>query len=105
MKICCSTGGGLKKAGWFFLEHSAADESFILHNVDVLSTIDLRCMMRVHHEKKPWRHWLRNNGTVRGYCFLTRIVGSAAGALGGIWNLKLSVLRRICGHWLSAVST
>jgi len=46
------TGGGLKKAGWFFLEHSAADESFILHNVDVLSTIDLRCMMRVHHEKK-----------------------------------------------------
>ena len=46
------TGGGLKKASWFFLEHSAADESFILHNVDVLSTIDLRCMMRVHHEKK-----------------------------------------------------
>jgi len=46
------TGGGLKKAGWFFLEHSATGESFILHNVDVLSTIDLRCMMRVHHEKK-----------------------------------------------------
>jgi NDP-sugar pyrophosphorylase family protein len=46
------TGGGLKKAGWFFLEHCAADEPFILHNVDVLSTIDLRRMVRVHLEKK-----------------------------------------------------
>jgi NDP-sugar pyrophosphorylase family protein len=36
------TGGGLKKAGWFFLENSAErDEPFILHNVDVISTIDL----------------------------------------------------------------
>jgi mannose-1-phosphate guanylyltransferase len=46
------TGGGLKKAGWFFLEDSAADEPFILHNVDVLSTIDLRRMVKVHLEKK-----------------------------------------------------
>jgi NDP-sugar pyrophosphorylase family protein len=46
------TGGGLKKAGWFFLEDSAADEPFILHNVDVLSTIDLRRMVGVHLEKK-----------------------------------------------------
>jgi mannose-1-phosphate guanylyltransferase len=46
------TGGGLKKAGWFFLEDSAADEPFILHNVDVLSMIDLRRMVRVHLEKK-----------------------------------------------------
>ena len=46
------TGGGLKKASWFFLEDSAADEPFILHNVDVLSTIDLRLMVRVHLEQK-----------------------------------------------------
>jgi NDP-sugar pyrophosphorylase family protein len=46
------TGGGLKKANWFFLEDSEADEPFILHNVDVLSTIDLRRMVRVHLEKK-----------------------------------------------------
>jgi len=43
------TGGGLKKAAWFFLE-GGADEPFLLHNVDVLSTIDLGAMMRAHRE-------------------------------------------------------
>src|ERR1019366_6081651 len=33
------TGAGLKKAGYFFA--GSMDEPFILHNVDVLSTIDL----------------------------------------------------------------
>jgi len=47
------TGGGLKKAAWFFLEDSgAAGEPFVLHNVDVLSTIDLRCMMDCHKEHR-----------------------------------------------------
>jgi NDP-sugar pyrophosphorylase family protein len=40
------TGGGLKKAGWFFLERR--DEPFIVHNVDVLSTIDLNRMLEFH---------------------------------------------------------
>jgi NDP-sugar pyrophosphorylase family protein len=45
------TGGGLKKAGWFFLEDSAAqDESFVLHNVDVISTIDLTRMVALQRE-------------------------------------------------------
>ena len=36
------TGGGLKKAAGFFLRIPAErDEPFILHNVDVISTIDL----------------------------------------------------------------
>jgi NDP-sugar pyrophosphorylase family protein len=39
------TGGGLKKAAHFF---SGSNEPFILHNVDVLSTIDLGRMMRFH---------------------------------------------------------
>jgi len=43
------TGGGLKKAAWFFLEQ-ASDEPFFLHNVDVLSTIDLPRMTRQHCE-------------------------------------------------------
>jgi len=39
--ILLDTGGGLKKAAWFFLEEDAGkDEPFILHNVDVISTID-----------------------------------------------------------------
>ena len=41
------TGGGLKHAAWFFLE-GGASEPFILHNVDVLSTIDLGSMLRHH---------------------------------------------------------
>ena len=44
------TGGGLKNAAWFFLE-DAANEPFILHNVDVLSTIDLARMVRQHTEQ------------------------------------------------------
>jgi NDP-sugar pyrophosphorylase family protein len=45
------TGGGLKKAAWFFQEDSARlNEPFILHNVDVLSTIDLTAMLQFHTE-------------------------------------------------------
>jgi mannose-1-phosphate guanylyltransferase len=52
--VLLDTGGGLKKAAWFFLEgcdsHNAA-EPFILHNVDVLSTIDLGRMVQLHTEQ------------------------------------------------------
>jgi len=41
------TGGGLKKAAWFFLEDGGND-AFLLHNVDVLSTIDFRGMLELH---------------------------------------------------------
>ena len=45
------TGGGLKKAAWFFREKSTEnDEPFVLHNVDVISTIDLRRMVQFHRE-------------------------------------------------------
>lgn len=45
------TGGGLKKAAWFFLEGDAeSEEPFLLHNVDVLSSIDLAGMVRFHAE-------------------------------------------------------
>jgi len=47
------TGGGLKKAAWFFLENGPdAAEPFLLHNVDVISTIDLGRMVRFHAEHK-----------------------------------------------------
>ena len=49
--VLLDTGGGLKKAAWFFLEDSApADEPFILHNVDVVSTIDLQRMLQAHKQ-------------------------------------------------------
>jgi mannose-1-phosphate guanylyltransferase len=44
------TGGGLKKAAWFFLE--GPDEPFILHNVDVISGIDLARMVQAHLEQQ-----------------------------------------------------
>jgi NDP-sugar pyrophosphorylase family protein len=46
------TGGGLKKAGWFFLEDSKREEPFLLHNVDVISTIDLERMVQSHKQSK-----------------------------------------------------
>jgi mannose-1-phosphate guanylyltransferase len=50
-EVLLDTGGGLKKAAWFFLEDSGAlREPFVLHNVDVLSTIDLRRMVQFHTE-------------------------------------------------------
>lgn len=46
------TGGGLKKAAPFFLDSPGdSQEPFILHNVDVVSTIDLARMLRLHTEQ------------------------------------------------------
>ena len=50
--VLLDTGGGLKKAAYFFLQNSALDEPFILHNVDVISTIDLRRMTQFHAESR-----------------------------------------------------
>ncbi len=51
-EVLLDTGGGLKKAAHFFLEDSSGlDEPFILHNVDVISTIDLGRMVRFHVER------------------------------------------------------
>ena len=49
--VLLDTGGGLKKAGWFFLEGAdSKPEPFVLHNVDVVSTIDLQRMVAFHSE-------------------------------------------------------
>lgn len=48
-EILLDTGGGLKKAAYFFLEKSGnSEEPFLLHNVDVISTIDLGRMLQFH---------------------------------------------------------
>ncbi|HWJ20384.1 MAG TPA: nucleotidyltransferase family protein [Geobacterales bacterium] len=52
-EVLLDTGGGLKKAAHFFLEDSSdCDEPFLLHNVDVISTIDLRRMVQLHIENR-----------------------------------------------------
>jgi mannose-1-phosphate guanylyltransferase len=50
--VLLDTGGGLKKAAYFFLEGPNKDEPFILHNVDVISTIDLGRMVQFHEERQ-----------------------------------------------------
>jgi|SRR6266852_310405 len=44
-EVLLDTGGGLKKAAYFFCDEP---EPFILHNVDVISTIDLGRMAQSH---------------------------------------------------------
>ncbi len=52
-EVLLDTGGGLKKAAHFFLENSGhSNEPFIVHNVDVLSTIDLERMVEFHTENQ-----------------------------------------------------
>lgn len=41
------TGGGLKRTAEFFLR-DGGDEPFLLHNVDIVSTIDLNAMIEAH---------------------------------------------------------
>ena len=50
-EILLDTGGGLKKAAYFFWGDSS-EKPFILHNVDVISTIDLEKMARSHTESQ-----------------------------------------------------
>jgi NDP-sugar pyrophosphorylase family protein len=56
-EVLLDTGGGLRKADWFFLEHSGPPaesdgEPFLLHNVDVVSTIDLERMVQFHKDNR-----------------------------------------------------
>lgn len=49
--LLLDTGGGLKKAAWFFLEPGPyRDQPFLLHNVDVISDIDFSRMLHYHNE-------------------------------------------------------
>jgi NDP-sugar pyrophosphorylase family protein len=52
--VLLDTGGGLKKAAWFLADYTGAneDDPFILHNADVISTIDLQRMVQQHQENK-----------------------------------------------------
>jgi len=50
--VLLDTGGGLKKAARFFLNAPNRDEPFILHNVDVISTIDFDRMIELHNEDR-----------------------------------------------------
>lgn len=46
--LLLDTGGGLKQAVWFF---ERDDQPFLLHNVDVLSNVDLGALLAFHRER------------------------------------------------------
>lgn len=48
-EVLLDTGGGLRNAAHFFLDDKAG-EHFLVHNVDVVSNIDLKQMMQDHVE-------------------------------------------------------
>lgn len=47
-EVLLDTGGGLKQASAFFLD---SDEPFLVHNVDVLSSIDFNGMLQLHRDR------------------------------------------------------
>lgn len=49
--VLLDTGGGLKHAAHFFRCDESHSEPFILHNVDIISTIDLRQMVDFHRAR------------------------------------------------------
>jgi NDP-sugar pyrophosphorylase family protein len=49
--VLLDTGGGLKKVAHFFVgDPTGPEEPFLVHNVDVLSAIDLRRMVQFHRD-------------------------------------------------------
>ena len=64
------TGGGLKKASWFF----DRGEAFLLCNTDILTNIDLRDFYQKHQQSQPdpllyhgesLRHWHPQRNLIR----------------------------------------
>ncbi len=82
-EILLDTGGGLKKAATFFLEDSSrVDDPFILHNVDVISTIDLGRMRQFHSEHQALATLAMQNRETSRYLLFdeqSRLCGRRAG--------------------------
>ena len=49
-ELLLDTGGGLKRAGWFFLA-DASQEPFLLHNADIVSMVDFARLVEFHHDR------------------------------------------------------
>ncbi len=84
--ILLDTGGGLKNASSFFLEPGPhRDQPFILHNVDVLSKIDICAMLRFHVERGALATLaVQNRSTSRYLLFdeTTNLCGRRSGLTG-----------------------
>ena len=82
--VLLDTGGGLKKAALVFSGDSGdSEEPFILHNVDVISTIDLRAHGAISHRKSGARHAGRAGPRDLAILALRRADASYAAAVPG----------------------
>ena len=70
------TGGGIKKATRFLM----GDEPFLVHNVDILSNVDLKQLYQHHAEGKALATLLVSSGRPPATCCSTGRTSSAAGA-------------------------
>jgi len=77
------TGGGLKKAAWFFQEDSTNEHApFLLYNVDVLSNIDLSRMLDTHNDTRALATLAVQNRSTSRYLLFddhNRLCGRRAG--------------------------
>lgn len=70
--VLLDTGGGLKKAAWFFLEEGASAAPFVVHNVDVISSIDLKQMVGAHQQSKALASLAVQQRETSRYLFFNR---------------------------------
>jgi NDP-sugar pyrophosphorylase family protein len=86
--LLLDTGGGLKKAAWFFDD----GQPFIVYNADVLTTLDLRAMYDDHAASGAIATLaVRERASSRAFLF------DAEGRLSG-WRNTATGAERICRH-------
>ena len=100
-EVLLDTGGGLKRAASFFRD---SDEPFLVHNVDVLSTIDFSQMLQFHMRSKCSCNPCRFRTARRRVIFSsTRPNNSAAVARAWTANPSLSVTQEDAGLAFSGI--
>jgi NDP-sugar pyrophosphorylase family protein len=95
--VLLDTGGGLKKTAHFFVENPThPEEPFIVHNVDVLSTIDLHRMVQFHNENQALATLAVKQRTTSRYLLFDgrlQLCGRQAGSGGGPELVRPSAIR------------
>jgi NDP-sugar pyrophosphorylase family protein len=94
-EVLLDTGGGLKNAAHFFLnDRQSSQEPFILHNVDVISTIDLGRMIRFHAEQDALATLAVQDRQTSRYLLFDehgQLCGRSAGRVEKAENLKVEI--------------
>ena len=105
-EILLDTGGGLKKAAHFFLEDSSGlEEPFILHNVDVISTIDLGRMVQFHAENQALATLAVQDRETSRYLLFDEQLQLCGRRSGPIRRMNLFEPHSKCRRWLFPAST